>query len=51
MDPGADPESCAGGGELWRARERESIWGSGGLPPVGSMGKASGQGVKGTKSP
>ena len=52
--PGADPESSAGGGgggELWRARERKPIWGSGGLPLVGSRGKAPGQGVRGTKSP
>ena len=25
-----------GGGELWQARERKPIWGSGGLPTVGS---------------
>ena len=30
--PGADPESSAGGGELRRVRERKPIWGSGGLP-------------------
>ena len=40
-----------GGGELWQARERKPIWGSGGLPPVGSLGKAPGQGVWGMKSP
>ena len=29
--------------------EREPIWGSGGLPPVGSRGKAPGQGFCGRK--
>jgi len=40
-----------GEGATWRAREREPIWGLGALPPVGSRGKAPGQGVRGAKPP
>ena len=40
--PGADPESSAGGSELWRGRERKPIWGSG----VGSRGKVRGSGLR-----
>ena len=35
----------------WRAREREPLWGFGGIAPVGSRGKAPGQGVMGAKPP
>ena len=32
---------------IWRAREREPIWGLGAVPPAGSRGRAPGQGVRG----
>jgi len=37
--------------KIWRAREREPIWGSGGGAPSGSRGRAPGQGVRGAKPP
>jgi len=36
---------------IWRAREREPIWGSGGGAPSGVQGRAAGQGVRGAKPP
>jgi len=36
---------------IWRAREREPIWGSGGSAPSGSRGRAPGQGVRRAKPP
>ena len=36
---------------MWRAREREPIWGSGGGAPSGSRGRAPGQGVRGANPP
>ena len=48
----ADPEGLSrGGANSWRAREREPIWVSGAVPPVGSRGKAPGQMVRGRSPP
>ena len=49
-----DAAECTGGSRKWvrganygERGEREPIWGSGGFAPVGSRGKAPGQGLGG----
>ena len=54
MEAGADLGLLKGGGggiSLWRARERDPIWGSGGCAPCGVQGQTPGGGLGGEGTP